>query len=125
MGWTGSITVNVNNQTGGQITNVNVSHTWSGNTQSPGQNLTIAANNQPQVSFTASTGSGSSDEWSVQFNDASNNCWFRNDKQCDIEQEDVTAPNAVINFNLGPGTQGFSIDLPVSSSCSDNDYDSC
>lgn len=122
MSWTGSITVVVNNQTGGAVSNLSVTHMWKQSQDTlPGQPISLANNASAQ--FTANTGSGGSDTWSVTFNDASGNCWYRNGKQCNIESGDIGAGQ--INFNLQPGSQGFSIELPESSSCNDNYYNSC
>jgi len=125
MSWSGSITVNVNNQTGGDITGLQVTHTWvtdgDKSTYIPNQPVPLAAG--ATVAFTANTGNGS-DDWSVTFIDVNGICWARKRKQCDIEQKDVTS-GSPINFNLLNGNQGFSIEMPLSSSCNDNSLGKC
>ena len=124
MSWSGTMTCTVTNQTGGTITNLTVAHQWEGFTDSPNPNPTPSVENGASFSFTINVGSGGSDEWSLRFIDAQGNCWFRNEKQCDVEEEDFQS-GAPVNLNLLSGSIGFSVEMPVSSSCTDNSYDQC
>lgn len=119
MGWDGVMTVNVNNQTNGPIYGAVCFHQWNGNTNSGGpQDLPDGGS----FSFQINVGSGGSDDWSVAFIDGGGNGWYRNGKQCNVEESDYeTGP---ININLLPSSTGFSVELPSSSSCTDNYYSS-
>ncbi|HEV3485265.1 MAG TPA: hypothetical protein VG106_07650 [Vicinamibacterales bacterium] len=123
MSWGGQMTCNIINNTGGAITNVTFSHEWNGGAQEPifGTDPFPDGGTAP---FTIQVGDGGSDLWSVQFTDADGNCWYRKDKQCDVSEDDFTSGNPV-NAVLKAGKVGFSIELPVSTSCPDNYYDSC
>ncbi|HEX3109275.1 MAG TPA: hypothetical protein VHU41_09285 [Thermoanaerobaculia bacterium] len=124
MSWGGTMTCNIENKTGGTITGVSFAHQWNGGVDQPIFNPNDPFTNNMVVPMTIHVGEGSSDDWTVRFTDADGNCWYRNEKQCDIEQEDLQSGKAV-HAVLGPGKVGFSIKLPVSSSCLDNYYDSC
>jgi hypothetical protein len=124
MSWGGTMTCSVTNQTGGTITSVSVVHLWNQYHDAPAPNPTPSLDNGDTISFQINVGSGGSDDWSVSFTDASGACWYRNGKQCNVEEEDYTSGSPV-NINLLSGAQGFSIELPSSSSCTDNYYDSC
>lgn len=124
MSWAGTMICNITNSTGGSITKLTFSHQWNESVDEP-----IVNPNQPiadgdSFPLTIHVGEGGTDLWSVQFTDSQGNCWYRNQKQCDIEQEDFDSGNPVKAL-LGPGNLGFSIMMPVSSSCTDNYYDSC
>jgi len=113
----------VTNQTGGTITFPSVSHLWQGVTNALTHRPASLADGE-SVSFTINVGAGGSDEWSVRFTDAQGNCWYRDSKQCDINEDDLKS-GLPVKINLLNGSQGFSIEPPVSSSCVDNSYDSC
>ena len=124
MSWGGTMQCIVVNQTGGPITKVTFSHEWNGSAQAPLFNQSTPFENGASVDFPITVGEGGSDLWSVQFLDVAGNCWYRNGKQCDIEESDYDSGKPVYAM-IKPGNVGFSIDLPVSTSCKDNDYDSC
>ena len=124
MSWGGTMTCNIVNKTGGTITGVTFSHQWNGAAQAPIFNPNDPFTDGMVVPFTIQVGEGGSDEWSLQFTDAAGNCWYRNGKQCDVEEEDFQSGKPVTAV-LGPGTVGFSIKTPVSDPCLDNYYDSC
>lgn len=124
MSWGGSMKCIIVNQTGGTITNVTFSHQWNGAAQAPLFSPTDPFENGDSVEFGITVGEGGADLWSVKFNDAQGKCWFRDGKQCDVEESDYDSGKPVYAM-LKPGTIGFSIDLPVSESCKDNHYDSC
>ena len=77
----------------------------------------------PAYAFDIDVGSGGSDLWSVRFDDGTN-CYNRSNKQCNVDESDYQSRKPVV-IDLGPGGQGFSVLLPVSSSCKDNRYDRC
>lgn len=124
MSWSGTMNCNIVNATGGTITNVTFSHEWNGIANAPLFNQNQGFANGDSVSFTINVGEGGSDLWSVQFTDAQGKCWYRKGKQCDVSEEDFESGKPV-TAQLNPGTVGFSIELPVSSSCPDNYYDEC
>lgn len=115
------MTCNVTNQTGGTITNGSAYHQWQGNVN--GGSFGTLENNA-SYSFTINVGSGGHDLWTVKFTDANGNCYYRDNKQCDVESSDLDSGGPV-NVNLLSGPQGFSIEMPSSSSCNDNYYDKC
>lgn len=123
MSWSGTMKCIVTNQTGGPITGLSASHEWEGVTNSPTEVPPSLADGE-SISFSINVGSGGSDEWTVRFTDAQGNCWYRNGKQCDVEEDDLNS-GLPVNVNLLNSSQGFSIELPSSSSCTDNSYDSC
>ncbi|HYO13846.1 MAG TPA: hypothetical protein VE685_11690 [Thermoanaerobaculia bacterium] len=124
MSWSGTMTCTVTNQTGGTITNLSILHQWEGFADAPNPNPTASLAEGASISFTINVGSGGSDEWSLRFIDATGACWYRDQKQCDVEDEDLESGQPVL-VNLLNGNQGFSIEMPESSSCTDNYYDSC
>lgn len=124
MSWTGTMQCTVTNQTGGTITNLTVHHQWEQYNDHPEPNPTSTLDNDQSVTFTINVGSGGSDDWSLTFTDASGACWFQNDKQCNVEEGDFESGQPIA-LNLLPGSQGFSIEMPFSSSCTDNAYDVC
>lgn len=124
MSWNGEMTCVVTNQTGGTITNVSLIHQWKSFQDTPNPNPTPSLKDNASISFTINVGSGGSDEWSVTFTDAQGACWYRNGKQCDVEENDYQS-GAPVSVNLLNSAQGFSIEMPASSSCPDNFYDSC
>lgn len=124
MGLWGQMGCTVTNQTGGTITNVSVLHQWSSYQDSPNPNPTPSLGSNDEIQFQINVGSGGSDDWSVTFTDSSGQCWYRNGKQCDVEDSDYKSGSPV-NINLLAGSQGFSIEMPSSSSCTDNSYDKC
>lgn len=124
MSWSGTMNCNIINSTGGTITNVTFSHEWNDSANAPIFNPNQGFANGDSVELTINVGEGGSDLWSVQFTDASGNCWYRKGKQCDVSEDDYNSGNPV-NAVLNAGTVGFSIELPVSTSCPDNYYDSC
>ena len=118
--WGGDIDCYVTNQTGGPITGVRVSHDWDGRTQPfSAERLEDGETHD----FYVQTGQGGHDHWTVSFTDASGSGWHRKGKQCDITVDDFRS-NRPVWITLGPGRRGFSVTMPVSSSCNDNYYDS-
>ena len=124
MSWGGTMTCNIVNQTGGTITKVTFSHQWNGGVDEPIFNPNDPFTDGMTVPMTIHVGEGSADLWTVQFTDAEGNCWYRTEKQCDVEQEDFQSGNPVTAI-LKDGKTGFSIKTPVSDPCLDNYYDSC
>jgi len=110
----------VTNQTGNLITSVSIQKFFG---DSPDGSVSVDTMNlNDQISFNFTGGSGSGDYWTLQFN-LNGVTYYRNRKRCDVETEDLSAPQPV-NLNLLPPAQGFSVEMPVSSSCDDNYYDS-
>ena len=124
MSWSGTMKCEIVNATGGSITKVTFSHEWNGSANAPLFNQNQPFANGEKVSFTINVGEGGADLWSVQFTDAEGNCWYRQSKQCDVSEDDFNSGKAV-RAVLKAGNVGFSIELPVSTSCLDNYYDSC
>jgi hypothetical protein len=124
MSWGGTMTCTVTNQTGGTIKNLSVLHHWEQYQDVPNPNPTPSLANDESISFKINVGPGGSDEWSIAFTDAQGQCWYRNGKQCNVEESDLNSGSPV-NLNLLSGSQGFSIEMPYSSSCTDNGYDKC
>jgi hypothetical protein len=120
MSWNGTMTCTVTNQTGGTITNLSVLHQWKSSINVPNPNPIPSLAKEKSVSFPINVGAGGSDEWSLSFTDAQGRSWFRNGKQCDVEEDDLQSKSPV---NLNLGSQGFSIEMPASSSCTDNLYE--
>jgi len=108
---------------GAKITNVKVTHSWT-NGSGPDVFTASSIPDKENGNFEINVGSGGSDEWSVQWTDGYGQCWFRNNKQGDIFEEDFRSGKPV-NVNLLNGQQGFSVEMPVSSSCTDNFVDKC
>ena len=65
-----------------------------------------------------STGSGGSDEWSLALI-SNKTCFYRINKQCNVTDDDISTGKPV-RINLLNPQQGFTIELPSSSSCTDN-----
>ncbi|HEX8150110.1 MAG TPA: hypothetical protein VF591_23200 [Pyrinomonadaceae bacterium] len=123
MNWYGTMKCVVTNQTGGTIFGLSASHQWKGYTDLA-TNVPPTMENGQSVTFIINVGSGGSDEWAVRFNDAQGNCWYRQGKQCNVEEDDLNS-KAPVHLNLLSSSQGFSIELPSSSSCPHNHYDAC
>lgn len=117
--WTGEMTCVVTNQTGGPITKATTFHGWNNGSQGP---LAFSLEDGGSVSFDFKTGSGHDDYWSVSFTDAEGNVWYRDDKQCNVDESDYQSGKPVRINLLAPST-GWSVELPVSSGCPDNYYD--
>lgn len=120
--YSGQMQCVVTNQSGETIRGVRVVHTWSGTTQVFNA-LSMAPNESGSFSEGIQVGSGGNDEWSVRWIDAQNNCWYRIGKQCDVYSEDFDSGKPVY-INLINGSNGFSVEMPESSSCDDNYVDS-
>ncbi|ROO87362.1 delta endotoxin-like protein [Actinocorallia herbida] len=120
MSWQGSMQCIVTNKTGGPITNVSVSHAWNATQSTSAPELSNG--DSILTPFSIETGSGGSDLWTISCVDASGETWGRTDKQCDIEEEDYDSGEAV-RITFGPLSEGWSVTLPLSSSCTDNYYD--
>ncbi len=110
----------LNNQTGNTVYGASCWHVLNGKTDGlyP-QDLA----NGGSAAFQINVGSGGNDDWSVAFIDAGGNGWYRSGKQCNVEESDLNSGQP-ININLLATSTGFSIELPSSSSCTDNSYDS-
>jgi hypothetical protein len=106
------------NQTGAKITGVYACHEWDDKTQ---PQTADELGDGDYRSWWIDVGSGGHDLWSVSFTDASGRFWYRHNKQCDITADDLSSGRAVY-LNLGPGSMGFSVSLPYSSSCNNNFY---
>lgn len=122
MSWGGTMTCNIINNTGGTITNLTFQHQWDGGVDQPLPNGQPIPNGE-SLPLTIHVGEGSADLWTVRFTDAQGNCWFRNEEQCDVEEEDFDSGNPV-NALLNAGNVGFTIKTPVSKPDSFG-YDSC
>lgn len=107
------------NQTGSKITGVNASHEWDGKSQP--QSADELADGEYRR-WWIEVGSGGHDLWTVRFTDVNGATWYRNSKQCDVTADDLQSGRPVY-LNLGPGSLGFSVSLPYSSSCNNNYYD--
>jgi hypothetical protein len=122
MSWSGTMWCQVHNGTGVQIDGVKVSHQWAEFTQSKDFDFIPAGHTVD--AFGMNVGSGGSDFWSVRFADNNKNCYYRSNKQCNVEESDYQSRNPVV-LDLGPGSQGFSVVLPTTSSCLNNSYNRC
>ncbi|MFP5248136.1 MAG: hypothetical protein ACLGH0_15695 [Thermoanaerobaculia bacterium] len=122
MSWSGTMTCNLINKTGGTITDVTFTHQWNEGVDEPLLNQPIADGDVIPVPI--HVGEGGTDLWSVRFTDADGNCWYWNEKQCNVEKEDFDSGKPV-DVVLKPGKVGFSVETPVSEPCPDNYYDSC
>lgn len=120
MSWNGSMTCQVTNQTTDKIFGVFVRHQWTEDNSSsvPPTNPTAVLEPDGKISFTINVGSGGSDLWSLAFINTSGQCYYRENKQCNVEEEDLG--NVPVYINLEPNN--FSIVMPKSSSCNENDY---
>ena len=121
MGWSGYMKCHVVNETGWPITQVYAAHTWNSITHDGNSPELMPGDSFP---FDFQCGAGGNDEWSVRFIDHNGSCWHRNEKQCNVEEGDYESKDPVY-INLLPSEQGFSIEMPHSSSCNDNRYDRC
>ena len=110
--------VDVHNLTGGDISAATISHTWKGSTTGlSGVSLTVGS----ALPFAISTGSGSDDRWTVTFV-LGDTIYYRDGKVCNIKEKDRTS-GQTIKIQLLPPATGWSIVMPLSSSCIDNFYD--
>ncbi|WP_294256742.1 hypothetical protein [uncultured Sphingomonas sp.] len=109
-------TFSVQNNTGSTITNVIVVHTCADfvNTIAAAQ----LANGQATPTSTLQSQTGSNDLWSVYYTLGST-LYYRVGKQCNYEQSD-SPQNCSITLTVGE----FSVNTPVSSSCTNNYMDS-
>ena len=105
------------NYTGGKIAVV-AQHVWN-NYKDPLQFIVLDINQS--ASFTINVGSGGSDYWSVWLMATSGRYLYRDNKQCDVYESDLNSGNP-INLNLQNQSTGFSIQMPKSSSCVNNYY---
>jgi len=117
MSWSGNMKVIVTNQTGGTITEATAAHSWQSSNTSVGPQ-TLAQGQQ--MSFGISVGSGGSDTWSIGFLIGTTK-YYRTGKQCNVEESDLDTGNPIY-INFLPPSQGWSIEMPSSSSCTDNFY---
>jgi hypothetical protein len=111
----------VTNQFPGNIQQVMVSHQWTETSTIDGSTTTPQASVLSPggtFSFPITVGSGGRDLWSVSFM-YNGLQYYRNNKQCDVTQSDISSEGTVY-INLISPTNGFSIELPKSSSCTDN-----
>lgn len=122
--WSGSVQCLIFNATGDAISDLQVSHTLAGSTQSP---PVSALDNGGTLLYTIASegwsydGSNQTDEWSVSFV-IGNTTLQRSGKQCTIEEEDFEANSCVI-IALYNALIGFSIITPVSKPCLNNEYE--
>lgn len=107
----------VQNQTNQPITDVQVQKLWGSEPDGFFNESLMRVNGSGTFSF--KSGSGSGDYWTLKFTLGSTT-YYRNEKRCDVEQSDLDSPTPVY---LNLGVNSFSIELPVSSSCTDNSYD--
>ncbi len=108
-------TFSVKNNTGGTITNVVVTHAttdWPTSTINPPSMI----NGQTVGGGSVITSSGNKDRWSVAFINGSNQL-RTGYENCGFESED-NGGNVTIVLN----SEEFDVDMPKSSSCTDNDY---
>ena len=119
MSWGGTMKCLLVNQTGNQILAVYVNHNWESHNDAPDPNPTVEMAANGGIGFLINVGAGGSDDWSVAFTDMNGKYWYRSGKQCDVESEDYNSGQEV-QVVLGSG--GFSIQLPKSSSCNNNYY---
>jgi hypothetical protein len=118
MAWEGDLAVVVTNQTGGTITEAHCQHTWDDKKQQIGPR---DLDDNGTMELTVRSGSGGSDEWSITFWSRGVN-YYRKNKQCNITEGDLNSGRAIYINLLGPST-GWSIEMPDSSSCLNNYYD--
>lgn len=118
--WSGTMTCNVQNRTGGRISVV-VKHYQNKTVDT--LPFTIMENNESR-NLTINVESPYTDEWSVFFMITSGLYLYRVQKVCNVTESDLKSGKPV-NVVLRPQVQGFSISLPVSSSCNDNSYNNC
>lgn len=109
-------TFSIANKTGNSISNVSVEHIQ---TDYPNATLSVDSldNGSSSGTMAFDTNNHHGDYWYVSFLDSSGNLWTGNER-CGFESED-NGHNVTITLNA---TQ-FSITMPASSSCTDNDYD--
>lgn len=122
--YSGNMTVIVANQSGGTITEVSVTHVWTNGNGVPDTFSKPSMGSNENDSFPIRVGSGGDDLWSVRWVDSNGQCWYRNQKQCDVYEEDLRSGNP-IHVNLINGDNGFSVEMPESSSCDDNYVNNC
>src|SRR5262249_46947775 len=125
-GWPGTMGCVVINITQQSMANVSVSHQWTDNPQQiPDALDNISLAPGESSTFTITVGPGGGDLWSVFFFLASSNqTWIRNDKQCDVRQEDSDSDIPVtVNLNFTEAVGAFDIVTPVSSPCLNNSMD--
>jgi hypothetical protein len=118
MSWSGPMNVNVYNRTGGTISELTASHTWKGSTTS------VRPTSLPDgalTNFAIETGSGGSDEWTVTFVYGGKR-YYRDGKQCNVDEKDRTSGQS-IEIKLQSPESGWTIKMPLSSSCVNIDYD--
>jgi hypothetical protein len=118
MSWTGTMTCEVVNETGYEITNVSAAHTWN---DKPSEKSVPVLGSGESFAFKFECGAEGNDYWSVSFTDNRGRDYFRDQKQCNLEQDDYQSGSPVF-INLLDPEQGFSIELPYSASCLDNPY---
>ena len=111
----------IENQTGQSIKLVSVYKLFGSDPDGSFIQEFMDMNDTGVLSFTG--GSGSGDYWTIQFTGVADGVtYYRNQKRCDVEPDDIQSTTPIyLNF-LAPET-GFSIELPVSDSCTDNRYD--
>ena len=117
MSWSGPMTVYVRNLTGGAISRATAGHTWQASNTSAGPADLSAGG---MMDFAIECGSGGSDKWSVGFWIGATK-YYRDGKSCDIAEKDRTSGQAIYLDLQEPGS-GWSIKLPLSSSCMNNTY---
>jgi hypothetical protein len=117
MSWNGTMNVIVTNQTGGTITDATAAHSWQASNTSVGPQT---LGEGQSMSFGINVGSGGSDTWSIGFVLGSTK-YYRTGKQCNVEESDLDS-GSPIYINFLPPSQGWSIEMPSSSSCTDNFY---
>lgn len=122
MTWQGTMKCQLQNALGLEIDSLNFSHNWTNGSgpDSPPNNGSITLKAGELLEFDINVGSGGDDDWSFSFA-VGGGSYSRNGKQCDIEYDDYSSGDPVSVIFM-PAETGWSINMPSSSSCTDNSY---
>lgn len=122
--FSGMMNVNVCNQSGTDI-NVQVTHQWTKASLDPvfpaNTGETLVSNNKCSAGKQIQVGSGGSDQWSVVGAYVGGQIFAREGKQCNVTEGDFDSGNPIY-FTIFSYNQGFSVELPESSSCLHNSF---